>query len=335
MATTTLSPNIPTGSGGTPGLPSQAVIPPDVTDTAFNQPSYNFSSKIFPANLGEQSYNGHYMIININVPNGSNFEFVNGNRIFNALSGQSSKLDILRYQLDKSFFGTGGVALSPGNSFTRQSNTTRIAESIALFMPSAQLNFTSLNEYTDVSLTSFTADLAKAGIAIVGEVFGGAVGAAINKFVSGPLAGVGQIVSDVAQLTGNPINPKIEVVFSKTALREFVFEFLMYPTTPAESDTIKEIVKTLRFHAAPELNPATKGLTYIPPANFDITFYNRGQENTNIPRINTCVLEQIDVNYAPTALWSTFYNGQPHAVQMVLRFRELEVVHKLRVIQGF
>ena len=62
----------------------------------------------------------------------------------------------------------------------------------------------------------------------------------------------------------------------------------MAPRNEQESLSMRNIIKTLRFHGAPELNFA--GTFWIPPAEFDISFFHNGRENRNIPRINTCVL---------------------------------------------
>jgi hypothetical protein len=147
----------------------------------------------------------------------------------------------------------------------------------------------------------------------------------------------------------SPINPAIEVFFSNTLQRQFVFEFLLAPRTEEESKNIKEIIKTLRYHAAPAVNnfggnlpdgisilgSVVGGLFWVPPAEFDISFFKDGTENTNIPRINTCVLERIEVDVTPTGIYSTFSNGHPVATRLSLGFRELEPVHKTRVEQGF
>jgi len=113
-------------------------------------------------------------------------------------------------------------------------------------------------------------------------------------------------------------------------------EILMAPKNKMESDTVKNIIDTLRFHAAPELDTMIGFIpTFIPPAEFDITFFHKGKENTKIPRINTCALEQIEVDYAPTGVYSTFANGHPVAIRLSLAWRELEILHKQRVTQGF
>ena len=188
--------------------------------------------------------------------------------------------------------------------------------------------FNSQNDYQEISLTSLGGQLATT-VAGIGTTFTRqtALGNIIN--------GAGQAAGQVSRLAGFPINPRVEVMFSRTNLRQFVFEFLMAPRNEKESESMKSIIQTLRYHGAPEIDPLTQGFTFIPPAEFDITFFNKGVENTNIPRINTCVLDRIEVDYAPSGTYSTFTNGHPVAARLSLGMREVEIVHKRRVLQGF
>jgi hypothetical protein len=98
---------------------------------------------------------------------------------------------------------------------------------------------------------------------------------------------------------------------------------------------MKKIIDTLRYHSVPELDENTGGFTYVPPAEFDFTFYNKGTENRLIPRINTCVVDRIEVDYAPSGVYSTFSNGHPVLARLSLGVREVEPLHKRRVLQGF
>jgi len=299
---------------------------PVITDDTLSQSRYDFTTRAFPNDLGSD-YNGHYMIININVPVDSSGKLRGAftNR-FTPLQNEYSKVDVLRFGSGPGATGLGG---QQREAFALARNTRRIAESIALFMPSP-LVYTSENKYEDISLTALAGSIgvgvlkgAASAIPIVGSGAAKVIGAA------------GQVIGTVATLAGYPINPRVEILFSTTPQRQFAFEVLMAPRNEKESQTIRDIIQTLRFHAAPELDTLLHGLTFIPPAEFDITFYNKGIENTNIPRINTCVLGGIDVDVAPQGKYSTFSNGHPVAVRMVLRFIEIEILHKLRVLQGF
>jgi len=319
---------------------------PGSTDATLLQSKYDFTQRMFPQDLGEQSVNGHYMVLNINAQTQSTYNTINGRQIFSQTS-ELSKTDALRYNIDTHFVDSAGNNLSAGNSLTRPRFTRRIVESIALYMPNSELSFTDAHDFDNVSLTNFGAMVAGGAAKFIGGAAGGILGA---RSVSGPLAGAetgaalagslfdtaGQIISNTAQIAGSPINPKVEVLFANTAQRQFAFDFLFAPTSEKESIALEQIIRTIRFHAAPELRSSSSIGTffYIPPSEFDLTFFYRGVENTRIPRINTCVLEQCDVSYAPTGVYSTFHNGYPVTVRMMLRFRETEVVTKGRILQG-
>lgn len=297
-----------------------------IADNSPTQPRYDFTYRVFPENLGTQGYNGHYMVININVSDmskmGNGSLSLDGKAIntWTTLSGQSSKLDVYRFNIDRRYSGQGGGAQ---NSFGVPRFTTRIAESIALFMPET-VQYSNRNDYAELDLLST---------------------------LSGPLdavaAGVGaaaRAVGPALAYGGLSINPRVEVQFRNTQLREFTFEFLFSPTTQKESDTIEEIIRTLRVHQAPEINPLNsatgasglaRAIFYVKPSEFDITFYYRGKENTHIPRIMTCACIALDVDYAPSGTYSTFRNGAAVHTKMMVTFRELEINHRLRVLQGF
>lgn len=319
------------------------------------QSKYNFRYRAFPDDIGA-SYNGHYMVINVNVPVETNMaprgaygEVQNLSTPLNP--PQLSTVDKLRFVRNVNGVNTisvGGQQLNVPNianaargAFGIPRWTRRIEESIALFMPNA-LTFSQYNAYEDVSLTAIGAGVGIGGLRSL-TTFTQRAGVAA---IGGILGVAGNVVGRAAQISGSPINPTIEVLFSTTPQREFTFEFLMAPRTESESYTIDAIVKTLRFHAAPEVTnsatilgaPISTGnvnLFYIPPAEFDISFYKDGVENTKIPRINTCVLKAIEVDYAPQGPYATFSNGFPVATRLSLVFKEVEPLHKRRILEGF
>jgi hypothetical protein len=310
----------------------------DNNDNTLSQSKYDFTYKVFPNDVG-MDYLGHYMVININVPvvpftqgdaRGSNIVTSQ----FDVLNGEYSKVDVLRF---------GNVNSGDANSGTGlPRRTRRIAQSIALYMPGSQMIYNGRNAYEEISLTALGGQILTGVLSQgIGAAFG-FVGRSIGSYLDGVagagqlLNSAGQVISGTAQLAGAPINPRVEVLFATTPLRDFQFEFLMVPRNEEEAKTIKEIVRTIRFHGAPEIDSATGGFTYIPPAEFDITFYHRGVENLNIPRINTCVLLECEVDYAPNlGIWQTYRDGNPLATRLRLVFKEIEAVHKLRVLQGF
>lgn len=310
-------------------------------DNQLSQSKYDFKYRSFPSDLG-MDYMGHYMVININVPteflhpNQAATNLNEGNRFFTVLPDEMSKVDVLRFS-DAGKFGNADQS----DSLTGR-RTRRIVESIALYMPGSQLIYNSMNAYEEVSMTAIGGQIATgafqtAGI-VAGYFFGGPIGSgaagALGEGAAGIVSKGIDAASMTAKLAGRPINPRVEVLFTMTALRDFQFEFLMTPRNEEEARAIQGIVKTLRYHAAPELMSA--GFQFIPPAEFDITFYHRGVETDKLPRINTCVLARLEVDYAPgTGMFSTFKDGQPVATRIMMVFKEVEIIHKLRIAQGF
>lgn len=309
-----------------------------IGDDFFSQDKYDFSYLTFPNDIGT-SYNGHYMVININVRakmSGEQRGAFGGGKYSSYLETDFSTVDNLRGYGNKTPPVVGENATqSEFTSLERYSR--RISQSIALFMPNTMV-YNTQHAYEDISLTALVGTVGVGGLTGLLSM-GGRIGQIGSKFLGSLSGGIGAGASAVAKLTQTPINPKVEVVYATTPQRQFIFEFLLVPRNEAESATIWNIVKTLRFHSAPELSqgagPIPGGLNFYPPAEFDIAFYNMGRENTAIPRINTCVLERIEVDHAPTGMYATHSNGFPVATRLSLAFREIEILHKLRVLQGY
>ena len=358
----------PPSNGGLEG----SYIQPQQSLGGNSNGQYDFNSRVFPLDLG-MDHNKHYVVFNINVPVSVKDATVRGNQNYSSadftsatLTGDRSKVDQLRF--GNSGGDSGSFNLDAGGNTPYPRFTRRIAESIAFHMP-APLTYTSSNIYEDISLTAVGGQVGKLAVSTIGKLTAAALGALMTRSIGGAAAGAGlfgNIVDAVGnsagtafKLAGMPINPRIEVLFANTLQRQFAFEFLMAPRNEEESIAMDTIIRTFRFHGAPAIDQSDwsaikgdlsnfSGLIdtavdvgkwvvpfYIPPAEFDITFYNNGVENINIPRINTCVLERIEVDYQPQGMYATFSNGYPVAARLSMAFRETEVVHKLRVTEGF
>lgn len=315
-------------------LNSGVMVAPELNlpnDNTLEQSKYNFKTRVFPTGLGND-YLGHFMVLNINVQTASIMNNINKapNLSYEVLPNELSKTDALRYGIDKTWSaGSQSLGLLASGAGTRARFTRRIAESIALYMPNSELTFSDAHDFENISLTKFGAGLAVGGAT---KVFGAGVGNIISS--------LGAIVGNSAKVAGSPLNPKVEVLFANTFQREFAFDFLFSPANEKESRDVENIIRTIRFHAAPEYRPNMFQFFWLAPSEFDLTFYRvneSGQieENLAIPRINTCVLKQIDVSYAPSGAYSTFHDGHPVQIRLMLRFIETEVNSKLRIAQGF
>jgi hypothetical protein len=312
------------------------------------QSKYDFRSRVFPLDLGQEDMN-HYMVININVPSDifdRNTPTTSIGDITRSI-GERSKIDRLRFPDGvPGFPGWLGGNNNNRAIATLPRRTVRIAESIALHMPSP-LVFNTQNMYEEISLTALAGKIGAAAVNTALTAIRGGGATPEQGLASGRAAGrltesLTNFASGAAKIMQRPINPAVEILFATTALRQFTFEVLMAARNQKESEAIKEIIYALRYHSAPEVSgpisigpiSGGSGLFWIPPAEFDISFWNKGKENYHILGINTCVMERLEVDYSPSGIYSTFSNGHPVAVRLSMGFRELEPIHKARIRQG-
>ncbi len=134
-------------------------------------------------------------------------------------------------------------------------------------------------------------------------------------------------------------NNYMEVMFSGLGFRKFSYTWKLSPKTPEESDEIDKIIRTFRFHMLPE-KKGNLGRFYTLPAEFDIFYMFRGEENTWFNKISTCVLTNADVNFTPNG-YQTFRphekrNGAPPTeIDLKLDFMETKLITKEDVLEGF
>lgn len=232
--------------------------------------------------------------------------------------------------------------------------TKRTTDTIALYMPDT-LAFSQSQNFAGLELGGGTAALLGAGASGVQSLLSGN-GSNIDKanyalknatpFILNALANAtgpaGRAV--FAGFTGTTVNPMMEVVYSAPEMRSFRFDFMFYPRSRIEAKEVQNIIQRIRFHQAPEVlgNSSAGGLGgyfLVPPSEFDIQFYYNGAENPNIPKISTCVLQTVDVDYAPNG-FATYEvleeqnnptlggTGMPVGIRLGLVFKETQIITK-------
>jgi hypothetical protein len=148
-------------------------------------------------------------------------------------------------------------------------------------------------------------------------------------------------IKTFAQLSGMALNPVIEVLYNSPQLRKFNFDFVFSPRSQKEADMVWQIIYEFRRHSAPEFDEATYGVLLVPPSSFDITILRKtpGQdgfiENTNVPRMSTCVLNDVQVDYASSGSFVTFEDGMPIQIRMRLSFTELNIITREMIDKGY
>lgn len=133
--------------------------------------------------------------------------------------------------------------------------------------------------------------------------------------------------------TGLAANPKKEQVFKGVDFRKFSFDYQFFPRDEKEAQNVLNIIQEFKYHMHPEFKDSNNFI-YIYPSEFDIFYYNNGQENMNIHRHTSCVLEEMNVNYTPNGAFTTFANGMPTQINVTMAFRELALLTKDKVRDG-
>lgn len=288
--------------------------------------------------------------------------YSNGKSVFNS-SGETSPSDSLSTALSSSLsrfsntqitnlasaLGTDGLSNKAQEWFPQKKRLDTI---ISLYMPHSVTSEYGAS-YSEIEAGGLLGSIMKdvADGKSLSEVAGNA-GSGFARKLASEAATVGlSAVTDnaralVGKVTRNIENPRKEIVFEGMSIRRFQFSFDFMPRNHTESETVKEIIKLFKIHMHPEVNNSTtsNGMYLTYPNDFDIEFTYRPDpqlssaetvENQYVNRINTCVLEGLNVEYAAGGQWQTFVTGAPTHIRLNLAFKELEPLTREHIQAGF
>ncbi len=142
----------------------------------------------------------------------------------------------------------------------------------------------------------------------------------------------------IKKTKGQTNKPNMEVLFDEMQLRTFTYNFTIFFFKQKTAYEIQKIIQLFRFHMAPELRPGINRYLGL-PSQFDIHYMflskaGHTSENNFYNRIATCVLQDCKVNYTPNGVKS-FEDGGPTATTMTLTFKEMELLTKDRIAEGY
>jgi hypothetical protein len=253
------------------------------------------------------------------------------------------------------------------NIISQRPKTKMLKKTINIYMPDTLMT-TQNHGYENVSLTDMFGDvgaLMQIGSPMMEGAFKGEgkdVGSSIVGGLKGigqgmPSAGAAEVIGRLGESIGDmnskfkdalvrsqgfAINPQVELFFTGTDRREFQFDFRFNSRSAKETEQIQKIIKSFRMHSAPSMpadSVGTGARYFVPPSQFDIKFYfrNDGQsiENPYLAKIGTCVLERVDVNYVGSGKFMTFEDGQPVDIEVRLSFREVDIMTREAIEEGY
>ena len=122
-------------------------------------------------------------------------------------------------------------------------------------------------------------------------------------------------------------NPKKEQAFKNVDFRTFTFEYQFAPKSSDEARNVMNIIRAFKYHMHPEFK-SEDAFLYVYPSEFDIAYYKGTQENLHIHRHTSCVLTEMNVNYTPNGVFTTFSDGMPTQINVSLTFKELMLLSK-------
>ena len=384
----------PSNSGSTTSIARKSAIElaEGGPTSKLNDDPFAFSSLSYPLDITNDMANGHYMLFYVNVQNKTKFKYegVDGqsvgdvyeyetegtsggsgdhrtspNTIVTASGANAADVAYAKGKLSKGQKGTiitsDGADLRKGRTSAFQNNfaasyrtTTRITDSVALYLPPNVKNNTSAGY--DGFATGVIGLAAAGGVNLIDAMrnndferaAGALVGSAKGIIMESAKRASTEIIEGLTEAQGTiellnsafgqATNPYMEVLFTQMGLRSFSYDFTFAPRNKEETDQVQRIIQLFRFHMAPELKGANNRFLTL-PSTFDIHYMyqledGKASENDFYNRIATCVLESCDVDYTPNGVQS-FASGAPTQIKMSLGFKETELLTKDRINEGF
>ena len=248
--------------------------------------------------------------------------------------------------------GAGRVKVGGSTIRIERAETRRLKGGIAMYMPaSVQVSYKA--DYTDTDIGGITGDALDAYNKFVEGNYKGASEAIFripegakdslsNVLLSsvGALPGMGGAKEVSEMQSGEIITDRLELAFKGIQKRSFSYTFKMIPKNEREADEIRKIVFAFKANMLPEFVAGRSGRRLVVPNTFDIQYQYMGVSNEYLHHISTCILEDMSVTYGGDR-YKTFNasskgdGAPPVETSITLQFKELELITRERVFEGF
>lgn len=123
---------------------------------------------------------------------------------------------------------------------------------------------------------------------------------------------------------GNTINPKMSLFFEGVDLKTHTFSWQFSPTTPNESDLIRDVGNTIKKNVLPTYGTAvgiSRALLNY-PSMLDIFFF--GADQRYFLFYKTCMVQSFNIDFSPNGL-SFVKGGKPSSVTMSMNVVESDI----------
>jgi hypothetical protein len=217
----------------------------------------------------------------------------------------------------------------------------RLAGFIALYMPNQLATRYSMQwqeEEMDLAVTIATnPEVAKSLEAVKDSLSKGNIkdAASAGGGIAGKIVGAELLKKSpsLSAASRSAANPRKEQLFKGVDYRRFTFDYQFAPRDSDEARDVLQIVNMFKYHMHPEFKDSSNFI-YIYPSEFDIEYCFGNGPNQRLHKISSCVLTEMNINYSPNGVFSTFPDGMPTQINIQMSFTELELLTKERIKAG-
>jgi len=241
---------------------------------------------------------------------------------------------------------TGNQKINRQNSIRlRRNPTNRIGGIISLYMP-PNISVSYNANYTDEPVGA----IAETGLAVVDALDSKNPGEEITKAIAeggtqalrqhilgllnAPFAGARALY---AIQQGQVITPRLELMFTNMARRNFSYTFVFIPRDLRESISVEDIVKEFKVNMAADFDEGRGTIagmrTMGIPNIFKIEYMYQGGKNAHLNEIGFCALRNVEVSYGSDRFVS-YEGGYPQTTKLTLAFTELDIVTRTMIKEG-
>ena len=167
-------------------------------------------------------------------------------------------------------------------------------------------------------------------------------GAIAAEKISQLAANTGLSADEIMQRSiGVIANSNTELLFAGVMLRSFEYQWTMSPRNRLEAANVRMIIRAFKQWSAPKKTRKVDngentnvgkagGPSFFlgTPNIFRLRFVTNGNRSIlGVNKFKPCALTNVSINYTPEGQWLAYENGMPIAVNMSLRFAELEPIY--------
>ena len=158
--------------------------------------------------------------------------------------------------------------------------------------------------------------------------------AAISKITGLNIGYTEQLSSALNLAFGTVPNPHLALLFNQPNFKTHQFIWKLSPNSQAESDIIRNIIKTFKVNAS----PAKKDTVFLkypsvvfPTLATRVTDIDKGSTSNPAPylyKFKPCVIESFSVNYNGAGIPSFHSSGAPAEVDIAITLKEIELWYR-------